>query len=285
MNEETDRMNRRLLEHLAFFLNSRPGDVSRDTLKTLTEQTGLSEAEAYPYLLAAGMELDAAAADRRLFALYFPKMVHRLDAEEYRQDPYYQNVRLPAESEGGWQLTQNAYQPYEAFVCGDFHYEPDGRVIPQIGYFPERFDYPAVSQNGREWMSITPNEITTMAPVIAEAHGDVLTYGLGLGYFAYMACRRPEVRSVTVVENSADAVRLFRQKILPQFEQPQKLRILQEDAFQFAQTNRREYDLTFADLWHDAGDGVECYRRLKPLERGHTRYWIYETMRYYLQES
>ena len=58
MNEETDRMNRHMLEHLAFFLNSRPEDVSRDTLKTLTEQTGLTEEEAYPYLLAAGMELD-----------------------------------------------------------------------------------------------------------------------------------------------------------------------------------------------------------------------------------
>ena len=48
---------------------------------------------------------------------------------------------------------------------------------------------------------------------------------------------------------------------------------------------KEEYDLTFADLWHDVQDGIPCYTELKKIERGKTRYWIEKTMQYYMKEQ
>ena len=55
-------------------------------------------------------------------------------------------------------------------------------------------------------MLVTPNEVHTMKADIEKAHGKVLTYGLGLGYFPFMTSRKEEVTSVTVVERSSDVI-------------------------------------------------------------------------------
>ena len=44
------------------------------------------------------------------------------------------------------------------------------------------------------------------------------------------------------------------------------------------------FDTVFTDLWHDAGDGLPLYRRMKALEVPGPRYfyWIEKTVRAYL---
>ena len=86
--------------------------------------------------------------------------------------------------------------PYEPFVCRDFKVLPDGRMLPQIAFFTEKYPFPAVLENGREWMTLQPNEMVTTWPAIAKAKGRVLTFGMGLGYFTYHAAEKPEVESV-----------------------------------------------------------------------------------------
>jgi hypothetical protein len=50
--------------------------------------------------------------------------------------------------------------------------------------------FPALLENDRIWMTITPNEIEIMIKPVDEAFGHVLTYGLGLGYYAYMVSKK-----------------------------------------------------------------------------------------------
>ena len=162
---------------------------------------------------------------------------------------------------------------------------PDGAVLPVLGYFTRPFAYPVLTENGREWMTATPNEINTIRPMAEAAHGHVLTLGLGLGYFAFHALLNPRVESVTAVERSADAIRLFRKRILPAFPRPERLTILQADAFAAAPALYRsgQYDFVFADLWHDAADGLPMYERLKHMEvpGPEYRYWIEKTLEFY----
>ena len=61
-------------------------------------------------------------------------------------------------------------------------------------------------------MLITPNEIETMKKSISEATGNVLTYGLGLGYYAYMVSMKENVESVTIVEKDKEIIDLFKKK-------------------------------------------------------------------------
>ena len=193
--------------------------------------------------------------------------------------------RENASQAGAFELGYASYRPYELFVADDLRAYPDGAVLPVLGYFAQPFAYPVLTENGREWMTATPNEINTIRPMAEAAHGHVLTLGLGLGYFAFHALLNPRVERVTAVERSADAIRLFRERILPAFPRPERLTILQADAFAAAPALYRsgQYDFVFADLWHDAADGLPMYERLKHMEvpGPEYRYWIEKTLEFY----
>ena len=152
--------------------------------------------------------------------------------------------------------------------------------IPSIGYFDKKFVFPTVFENGVEWMAIKPNEIETMKQSISEACGNVLVYGLGLGYYAYMISLKNEVESITIIERDESVIKLFYEHILPQFEYKDKINVLKYDAFEYAENEAKKhnYNYAFVDLWHDVSDGTELYMKMKRLEKylpkAKFSYWI-----------
>lgn len=288
--EQIVRFNARLMERLSGFLNLAPDFIQASAVEELVKASGVTPELAYSLLLAAalGLDVESNAEDKALFDNYFRQMIHRLDPEAYQRDAYYRSIELPEAHLGTWELTQQRYQPFEAFVCNDLEAMPDGRVVPQLGYFEREFTYPAVLEDGREWMVVTPNEIETMKPAIRAASGAVLTYGLGLGYFACLVSEKAEVSSVTVVERDESVLRLFERFLLPQFGHAEKIELVHDDAFAHAERHLSSgrFDLVFTDLWHDPVDGVAPYLRMKQLERLSPRtrfaYWIERTLQHYL---
>ena len=117
-------------------------------------------------------------------------------------------------------------------------------------------------------MTLTPVDLDTSDEAIERAHGRVVTFGLGLGYYAYMVSRKPDVESITVVEKSEKVIALFKKHILPQFEHPEKVRIVSADAFEYAENKcpKESYDVAFVDTWRDASDGAPMYKKMKALE-------------------
>lgn len=95
----------------------------------------------------------------------------------------------------------------ELFVRDDFLPLDDGTCLPQLGWFDTSFRFPAVKENNLVWMTVTPNEINTIQPCVRQSHGNVLTFGLGLGYYAFHCLLKPDVRRVTVVERDPDIIR------------------------------------------------------------------------------
>lgn len=289
-NPKFKEYNRILLEKMSIFLNCEPEFVQADIIDELCTDCGLTQEEAFAFVLAAAVRMDTENDPdaRELFERYFPDMLHLLTYEEFASDPYLRTVTVPECREGLWELTYETYKPYEAFACGDLRGFADGRVVPQIGFFNREFRYPAVLENGREWMLITPNEIVTMREPIRRAHGKVLTFGLGLGYFAFMAAEKPDVSSVTVVERDRNVIRLFETYIRPQLPCRDKITVLHDDAYQYAEKRMKsgKYDFVFADIWHDPSDGVAAYRKLKKYERllpnAEFAYWIEPTLKFYL---
>ena len=280
--------NAEFIRRLSIYLNQIPDFVTGEIVGELVRDCRLSEKDAFLAAFAAGLGLsDGDPFEKVLIREYLPAAVTPLAASDFRRDPYYAGVSFPAIREKGWEYKTESYAPYEVFVSDDFKALPDGRVLPQIGFFSERFDYPAVLEGGREWMTVTPNEINTMAPVIAEAEGDVLTFGLGLGYFAYMTARKDTVGSVTVVERDPAVIELFQKYLLPQFPCRDKIRVVREDAFAFASRELApgRWSLVFTDLWHDPSDGVALWERMRRFEGRapgtRFRYWIEPTLRHY----
>lgn len=280
--------NERILALLQLYLTQAPCCVDIKDVQEIAASCNVSLQEAFSLLLAAAFGFDIEGKDRALYMRYFPEMIHQLNAATCKNNPYYVNVSFSHCTEDACRLDNFSYAPCEGFICDDFICKDDGRVIPQIGFFTEKFSYPAICEGDQIWMSITPNEINTMKEPIKEAHGHVLTYGLGLGYFAYMASRKETVQSVTVVEMNENVIRLFEKHLLPQFEYPEKIRIIHGDALAFAEKSwqKGQYDVVFADLWHDVSDGLPMYKKLKHLERKRPEcrylYWIEKTMKAYI---
>lgn len=275
--------NEAVLLALSQFLNDHPRAITPEALADMTA-VGLSEEQGYLHLLAAWLELEPA-----LWRQYLPRMLRRLSPEPYAQDPCMIALRGAAADQQGITLQEDAYAPCELFVADDFVTDDTGRIYPQLGWFREEFRFPALMENGRIWMTVTPNEINTIRPVAESVHGKVLAYGLGLGYFAFHALLNPLVTSVTVVERNPAVIQVFRDSLLPRFPRPDKLRIIQADAFAYARDAApgEHYDCIFTDLWHDAGDGLPLYRRMKALEHPGPRYdyWIEKTLLAYLPDE
>lgn len=282
--------NNILFKKLSVFINHEADFIRPEFIESLCRDCDISKEEAYCFTLAAAIDLDTEKnpRDAEIFEEYFPDMVHLLRNKDYENNPYLKNIRTPTKKLGKWELCYKTYVPYQAFVFDDPKITRDGKIIPQIGFFEKEFSYPAVLESGTEWMLITPNEINTMRAPISGAHGKVLTYGLGLGYFAYMVSEKESVSSVTIVERDKNAISLFRDIILPQMPQKDKINIICDDAFYFAETRLADsdFDFVFADIWHDPSDGVPAYKRLKATEKylpsADFSYWIEKTLKCYI---
>ena len=287
MSGEVSELNLQALELMSGYLTQHPRFITARDVEEVAA-CGVAREEAVVQLLCAACGLDARRPlDRRMIEQYVRPALARLEPEPLLQNPYMRCIRFPQALQGRWEMTRMAYEPYELFVRDDLLCLPDGREIPRLGYFDRRFAYPAVLEGGREWMTVTPNEVATMAPALSQVRGRVAVMGLGLGYFAFMASEKNDVRAVTVVERDADVIAMFERHLLPQFAHREKVRLVRADAFDLEQAGLDGFDCAFVDLWHDVSDGAPMYLRMKALEARSPGvrffYWIETSIRCFLQ--
>ena len=287
------KLNYRFGWLVADYLNENPCAITPELLRSVLpsdEADAATEQVVFAALLSGflGLDPETSEEDRFLEDRYLRPGLQRMDPAPWRENPYYLAIHCPlsgAAGQNGWSLAWQEYQPYELFLRDDLILTDDLRQIPALGYFPESFRYPSVLQDGREWMSIKPSEIASSQAAVDAASGHVVTFGLGLGYFAYMAARKPEVLSVTVVERDPAVIGLFREHILPQIPCKDKIRVIQADAFDYLdhQMSLCPPDFVFMDIWHDIADGTPLYVRARLYESRfpHTRfmYWIERSLR------
>lgn len=270
---------------LSEYINRCPRFLDEKTVMEFAQNCEIPVGDAFRALFVAACGLNPAenARHRRLERQYFQPGLHCLNPADYRADAYLQTVQFPAQKLGQWEFCTHFYAPFEPFACNHPTVTQELREIPQIGYFTEEYPFPAVLENGVEWMTVTPNEAETMKEPIRAAHGNALTLGLGLGYYAFHVLQKPSVAKLTVVERDPCAISLFREHLLPQFPHAEKLEIVTADAFDFLKTTKKQFDSVFCDLWHDPSDGLELYLRLRRLERSLAprtpySYWIEPTL-------
>ena len=274
IHTQNQRMLTRVSEYLAFT----PDAIKAEDVRPQADET---LHEAYLCQLAAHLELDFS--DQPLL----PLMIRQHDPAVYEADAYFQAVRPAPFQQGSIDLIYERIEPMELFVTDDFQVDASGLILPQLGWFDRSFTFPAIREDGLVWMTVTPNEINTIAPVIAQSQGKVLTYGLGLGYYAFHCLMKEDVTSVTVVERNPAVIDLFQRHLLPFFPRKDALHIVQADAFDYAANTMPDegFDTVFTDLWRDVTDGVPLYQRMKALEVPGPQYfyWIEKTLRLYME--
>ena len=155
------------------------------------------------------------------------------------------------------------------------HNAHDDLLPPYLwGYFtahhPTRDYLPLwlMERDGMTWMSLTPKELESCAPSLALAQGDVLIMGLGLGALAYSVRRKPGVRSVTVIDNDPEVIR-----INAMVGSTEGCTVICADALDWRPAARQHFDTALIDIWHTFDDlaipqdmrtihahvGADCY--------------------------
>ena len=196
----------------------------------------------------------------------------------YLNNAFVKNIQLDNVFYLNYAFQKNAYQPYQCFVYDEIEVDKNFLEFTKIGYFNQPLHYLTLQEDQNIWMLMTPHEINTMHKAIQEASNHVLTFGLGMGYFAYMCSLKKEVKSITIIEKNQDIIDLFNRYIFPQFPYPKKINIIHDDVDSFMQNySLKLYDYLFVDIYRDTTDGLPIYVKLiKPLihSKIQFRFWI-----------
>ena len=199
----------------------------------------------------------------RLYDLMMETVMGQLtchNGNAVKRNPYYEQIHISPDKENRIALATADYLPYEFFQTFHNYKEENPFLYGEAGFFKERMTFPVILEDNRVWMSVVPSEIRSMEKDIEAAKGKVITYGLGLGYYAFMASEKETVESVSVVEMNRDVISLFKRNILPQFPNKEKIRIIEADAFAFIEKQKDGlYDTAFSDFWSGVDDGLDLY--------------------------
>lgn len=212
----------------------------------------------------------------------FKNNIVKLDVNEYINNPYNKQIKVDKIIDEDIKFEYLSFKPFEGFLCDEINVTDSYYEQTKIGYFDLEYKYLTISKNNEIWMLLSPHEINTMKNAINKAFGNVITFGLGLGYFAYMCSIKEDVNTVTIIEKDDKIIDLFNKHILPLFENKEKIKIIKEDALTYLDNKVFTYDYAFIDLWHDTEDGlklyIDCYNKAIKHTNTTFDYWIEKSM-------
>jgi hypothetical protein len=108
--------------------------------------------------------------------------------------------------------------------------------------------YTSLHRGGTLIMSDTPDEIRDHRGFIRSATGNVLIAGLGIGMVMRAVAMKEDVKSVTVVEQSEDVIKLVADHYLAK-PYGAKLDIVHADIFEWKPGRGISYDYGWFDVW------------------------------------
>lgn len=210
--------------------------------------------------------------DEQVFSLLSSRVSYGfvgLDEQLYRANPYYQNIKIGKQKAWSWQFDTSSYLPYAGFTYRDIKVDSgEFKEVNFFGYFKNKFDYPVLRYKNNVWMSITPYEIETTQASLDLVEGEIVVFGLGLGYFPYMASLKKEVTKITIIEKNRNVIKLFKKYLLPQFTEVAKITIIKGDAFKYiSKMKKLNYSYAFVNIYQSANDGLNDYLKMKQLEK------------------
>lgn len=203
-----------------------------------------------------------------------------LSTQEYIKNPYTSHIRFDDLSQTAFKYTQETIQAHELFSVSSI-VDDENRELNdwmRLRAMDEPYQATFLWQDNEVWMLDAPSEMNTIEPYAKKAKGKVLTFGLGIGFYVYMALLNDDVESVTIVERSPEVIQLFNTVLKSQFPQNKEIVIIQGDAFDyFNEDTLNRYDSVFVDIWQSNKDGLEMIERL--LEQynppfDHVDFWI-----------
>lgn len=254
-------------------------DLLSSKFKTDKHQVFLSKISDY-------LDIDLSIEDNEeIFNKYIANAINELDINKYLHNPYYQLIKAKEVKLDKYELKIDHYEPYELFAYKDMVSE-QFIEINSLGYFKEKFPFITLNHLGVTWMNITPNEIETMDNAIKVIKGDVIVFGLGLGYLPFMISNKEDVKHIKIIENDTNIIQIFKDNLLDYFPHKEKIEIINNDANNYLKMDLK-CDYAFIDLWHNPIDGLSWFIKFKNSEKYSSStkflYWLESSFYLYLR--
>ena len=128
------------------------------------------------------------------------------------------------------------------FVVPELSFQGGFRAVP-------KGEYTGLYRDSLLIMSDTPDEVRDHIEFIDEAKGNVFIGGLGIGMVLKALCQSEAVNHITVVEKSAEVIKLVEDHYLSQF--PDKITIIEADLLEFKPKSSDYWDYVWFDIWDD----------------------------------
>lgn len=188
-----------------------------------------------------------------------------LSVDEWEKTPYHSTVHLDFLKSNHFSFEAQTMRGNELFNYDEIQKDPDRELNDwmKLRAMDRNFEAICLFQDDEDWMIDAPSEAATNNKAALKAHGNVLTFGLGIGYFIFMALHNPNVKSITCIEKSKEVIQIFNRFLLPQFPSPVSFNIIQGDAFTFwNEENLSKYDYVYTDIYQSSTDGLDVIRKL-----------------------
>lgn len=188
-----------------------------------------------------------------------------LSKKEWEQTPYHANVSLDMIKDSHFSYEKCKVSGRELFNVDVIQKDPNRELNDwmKLRAMDSNFEAIYLYQDDQDWMIDAPSEANTNNVPASKAHGNIVTFGLGIGYFIYMAMLNPNVKEITVVENSQEVIAMFQRFLLPQFPQNIPLHIIHGDAFTYFNKDfLQKFDYSYTDIWLSSQDGLQIIQQL-----------------------
>lgn len=246
--------------------------VDHESLKDGIDLSNKEESFRYALFDYLGLDLDDKYTLNKIKEYELDK-IKSFNKEKILTNPYFKNV-LPNEVRvDKYHLYYKKYLSYEGFLSDEIELKSYFKEINKFSYFEEEINFLSLDKDDVTWMSITPHEINSMEKDIANAKGNVLVAGLGLGYFLYMVSLKEEVKNIVVIEKDKKIIEIFNNYLLPFFKNKDKFKIIEEDIFKYSSINK--FDYVYIDIYHDPVEALPLYIDLIKLDKDNKfHFWI-----------
>ena len=187
-----------------------------------------------------------------------------IDADEWNNNPYVKNINFDCLKGSHFSYEKVLIEKGYLFNSDAIMDDKDKELKDWLKLRALSKDIEALFlyQDNKEWMMAVPSESLTNDPYALKAKGNVITFGLGIGYFTYMALLNKNVKTITVIEKSKEVIELFN-TIKDQFKNKDKIQIINGDAFDYFNKNYLEnFDYIYVDIWRSSDDGRTIIEKL-----------------------
>lgn len=182
-----------------------------------------------------------------------------LKKEEWDASPYHNAIHLDLVKSNHFSFETGMLKGNELFNIDSIQKDPNRELNDwmKLRAMDSNFETIYLYQEDQDWMMDAPSEATTNDIPALKAHGNVLTFGLGIGYYIFMALRNPSVQTITCVEKAPEVIRMFQRFLLPQFPDQDKITIVQGDAYEmWNEDYLSRFDSIYTDIWESNMDGL-----------------------------